>query len=216
MSESAIDLFAPAAHDAPLKKRHRQSMGGYPSLPSRGIDSLGAAIAVDGDSRSLLRGRRGTTFAGYRYRYSLRSSHGDHGGQRRGQESAPCVCCTAWCDPPPGRLRWQGRLLDRAARRRQAMVFQRPVMLRRSVRGNLRFALAVRGIGGGDRARSARPRLLRGPALRIRRIVRRDCFPAASSSVFRWRGRCRPLRRCFFWTSRWRASIRHRPTRSNP
>lgn len=47
--------------------------------------------------------------------------------------------------PGAGQLRWRGRPLDRAARREQAMVFQRPVMLRRSVAANLRFALAVRG-----------------------------------------------------------------------
>ncbi|MBF2759039.1 MAG: ATP-binding cassette domain-containing protein [Ectothiorhodospiraceae bacterium AqS1] len=54
--------------------------------------------------------------------------------------------------PTAGQALWQGRPLDRAARRLQAMVFQRPVMLRRSVRGNLRFALAVRGIRGIERA----------------------------------------------------------------
>lgn len=34
---------------------------------------------------------------------------------------------------------------------RQSMVFQRPVMLRRSVRGNLRFALGARGLNGAER-----------------------------------------------------------------
>ena len=53
--------------------------------------------------------------------------------------------------PSAGEIRWQGRPLDREARRAQAMVFQRPVMLRRSVRANLRFALAVRRVGGADR-----------------------------------------------------------------
>ncbi len=51
-----------------------------------------------------------------------------------------------------GEILWHGRKLDRAARYRQAMVFQRPVLLRRSVLANLRFALAVRGIGGAERA----------------------------------------------------------------
>ena len=54
--------------------------------------------------------------------------------------------------PTSGQVLWQGRPLDRAARRRQAMVFQRPVMLRRSVRANLRFALSVRRVGGSERA----------------------------------------------------------------
>lgn len=53
--------------------------------------------------------------------------------------------------PSQGRVLWQGRRLDRAARRSQAMVFQRPVMLRRSVRANLRFALGVRGLKNRQR-----------------------------------------------------------------
>ena len=52
--------------------------------------------------------------------------------------------------PSAGRVLWDGRPLDTAARRRQAMVFQRPVLLRRSVAANLRFVLGLRG---GDPAR---------------------------------------------------------------
>ena len=54
--------------------------------------------------------------------------------------------------PTAGEVLWQGRRLDREGRRGQAMVFQRPVLLRRSVLANLRFALAVRGVGGAERA----------------------------------------------------------------
>lgn len=50
--------------------------------------------------------------------------------------------------PTGGQVLWQGRPADRAARAAQAMVFQRPVLLRRSVLANLRFALKVRGIRG--------------------------------------------------------------------
>ena len=53
--------------------------------------------------------------------------------------------------PTAGQVLWQGRPLDREGRRGQAMVFQRPVMLRRSALANLRFALSVRGIGGTER-----------------------------------------------------------------
>ncbi len=53
--------------------------------------------------------------------------------------------------PTRGQVVWQGRPLDRAARRAQAMVFQRPVMLRRSVRANLDFALAAAGVPRRDR-----------------------------------------------------------------
>ncbi|MGB5833107.1 MAG: ATP-binding cassette domain-containing protein [Thiohalocapsa sp.] len=48
--------------------------------------------------------------------------------------------------PSNGEIRWHGGTADgEALRRRQAMVFQRPVLLRRSVRANLDFALHVRG-----------------------------------------------------------------------
>lgn len=57
--------------------------------------------------------------------------------------------------PTTGHVLWQGRPLDRAARDAQAMVFQRPVMLRRSVLANLKFALTVRGITGAARAAQA-------------------------------------------------------------
>ncbi|MEM9045246.1 MAG: ATP-binding cassette domain-containing protein [Pseudomonadota bacterium] len=53
--------------------------------------------------------------------------------------------------PSKGEVRWRGRPLDAAARRDQALVFQRPVLLRRSVRGNLRFALNTRRLGRAER-----------------------------------------------------------------
>ncbi len=53
--------------------------------------------------------------------------------------------------PTAGEVLWQERPLNREGRLRQAMVFQRPVLLRRSVRANLRFALAVRGLTGPER-----------------------------------------------------------------
>ncbi|GHF05872.1 ABC transporter ATP-binding protein [Aliiroseovarius zhejiangensis] len=55
--------------------------------------------------------------------------------------------------PTKGEVNWQGHPLDPAARQQQAMVFQRPVMLRRSVAANLRFALSVRGVRGAERKR---------------------------------------------------------------
>ena len=53
--------------------------------------------------------------------------------------------------PTAGQVSWGGRVLDDAQRRQQAMVFQRPVLLRRSVAANIRFVLKLRG-----RADSAR------------------------------------------------------------
>lgn len=49
--------------------------------------------------------------------------------------------------PDEGRVRWGGASL---APRRQAMVFQRPVLLRRSAAGNVRHALALAGVRGTD------------------------------------------------------------------
>ena len=54
--------------------------------------------------------------------------------------------------PTEGAVLWQGRPLDKAARRRQAMVFQRPVMLRRSARANIAFALGVSDVPRARRA----------------------------------------------------------------
>jgi tungstate transport system ATP-binding protein len=51
--------------------------------------------------------------------------------------------------PSAGRVVWQSR----QAQRRQAMVFQRPVLLRRSVAGNIDYALALRSIRGEERRR---------------------------------------------------------------
>ncbi|MBB3994898.1 tungstate transport system ATP-binding protein [Sulfitobacter undariae] len=53
--------------------------------------------------------------------------------------------------PSAGTINWRGGSLDHVARLQQAMVFQRPVMLRRSVAANLRFALKVRGVHGAER-----------------------------------------------------------------
>lgn len=53
--------------------------------------------------------------------------------------------------PSAGQMTWRGGPLDKSARRAQAMVFQRPVMLRRSVLANLAFALKVRGLRGAAR-----------------------------------------------------------------
>lgn len=48
--------------------------------------------------------------------------------------------------PDSGSVTWNGRPGDRSTRRRQAMLFQRPVLLRRSALANVRFALDSRGV----------------------------------------------------------------------
>lgn len=55
--------------------------------------------------------------------------------------------------PSEGEVLWQGHPLGATDQQAQAMVFQRPVMLRRSVLANLRFALKVRGFAGKERVR---------------------------------------------------------------
>lgn len=59
--------------------------------------------------------------------------------------------CHGLLRPASGEVRWAGRTPDET-RRRQGMVFQRPVLLRRSVAGNLLHSLAIRGVPRADRA----------------------------------------------------------------
>lgn len=47
--------------------------------------------------------------------------------------------------PGAGEVLWGGRPLDEGIRKRQAMVFQHPVLLRRSVAANIDFVLKLRG-----------------------------------------------------------------------
>ncbi|MEE4187722.1 MAG: ATP-binding cassette domain-containing protein [Roseobacter sp.] len=54
--------------------------------------------------------------------------------------------------PSSGTVLWRGKPLNKTARAAQAMVFQRPVMLRRSVLANLRFALRIKGLSGAERS----------------------------------------------------------------
>ena len=58
--------------------------------------------------------------------------------------------CHGLLAPTGGRVRWSNPEVP-GAPRRQAMVFQRPVLLRRSVLGNLLFALRVAGVPQAER-----------------------------------------------------------------
>ena len=53
--------------------------------------------------------------------------------------------------PTSGEIRWAGEPMSSALRLRQGMVFQRPVLLRRSVAANLDFALGLRGATARER-----------------------------------------------------------------
>jgi tungstate transport system ATP-binding protein len=67
-------------------------------------------------------------------------------------------------EPAAGEVLWRGRKADRAVGLRQAMVFQKPVLLRRSVAANIDYALRVHGLPERERmARLAR-------ALRLARL----------------------------------------------
>lgn len=54
--------------------------------------------------------------------------------------------------PTSGTITWEG---EAARKRSQAMVFQRPVLLRRSAIANIEYALAVNGAGAAERRRLA-------------------------------------------------------------
>ncbi len=60
--------------------------------------------------------------------------------------------CHGLLRPDGGSLHWHGAAGQDPARH-QAMVFQRPVMMRRTARANMDFALAAQGVGRAERRR---------------------------------------------------------------
>ena len=75
-------------------------------------------------------------------------------------------------EPTAGRVLWRGRPADREIRLRQAMVFQKPVLLRRSVSANIDYALRAHGVAGAARAERLRR------ALTLARLTRLAARPA--------------------------------------
>jgi len=63
-------------------------------------------------------------------------------------------------EPGSGEIRWHNRALDEATRRRQALVFQKPVLMRRSVAANIDFVLK-----SGNRSRQKRDQVLQQAGL---------------------------------------------------
>ena len=53
--------------------------------------------------------------------------------------------------PSAGEIHWAGMLMNTQLRRRQAMVFQKPVLLRRTATANITHALGLRGVARGER-----------------------------------------------------------------
>jgi tungstate transport system ATP-binding protein len=69
--------------------------------------------------------------------------------------------CHGLLAPTAGEIRWSGGLPERQLRRRQAMVFQRPVMLHRSAEANIRYVLSLLGVPRRRRAAIAHEALER-------------------------------------------------------
>ena len=67
--------------------------------------------------------------------------------------------CMGLVSPSAGRITWGGRVA--LAPERRAMVFQRPVMLRRSAEANVAYALALAGVPREQRRAQARSALER-------------------------------------------------------
>jgi tungstate transport system ATP-binding protein len=63
--------------------------------------------------------------------------------------------CHGLLKPTSGRIVWRGNV-DRGRPRAQAMVFQRPVMLRRCALANVTYGLALAGVPRAERERRAR------------------------------------------------------------
>jgi len=74
--------------------------------------------------------------------------------------------------PSGGEVLWAGKRMSRELKRRQAMVFQKPVLLRRSAAANIWHALGLRGIARGDRA------IRVNYALKLAGLQGRDSTPA--------------------------------------
>ena len=74
--------------------------------------------------------------------------------------------------PTGGEVLWGGKRLDRELARRQAMVFQKPVLLRRSAAANIWHALGLRGIARTGRA------IRVGDALKLAGLETRGATPA--------------------------------------
>ena len=75
--------------------------------------------------------------------------------------------------PAAGQVLWAGRPADAAVRRRQAMVFQKPVLLRRSTAANLDYALRLTELPPAARRRRRAELLTLGNLDRLARIPAR-------------------------------------------
>jgi tungstate transport system ATP-binding protein len=74
--------------------------------------------------------------------------------------------------PTEGTILWAGTPMNGQIRRRQAMVFQKPVLLRRTAVANIAYALGLRGVARSERGSRA------FQALELAGLERHACTPA--------------------------------------
>lgn len=111
---SAVEPKRPAPSPLPLKVRHLAFQAGPTPILS-GID-----LDLETDALTVLMGPNGAGKSVF-----LRLIHG-------------------LLQPTVGQISWGNNGLTKAVRKQQALVFQKPVLLRRSVKANLSFALGLR------------------------------------------------------------------------
>lgn len=81
--------------------------------------------------------------------------------------------CHGMVSPDRGEVRWAHRGSRQSLARRQAMVFQRPVLLRRSAADNIDFALKLQGLARAERRRRVEDALERTGLTRFARAAAR-------------------------------------------
>lgn len=122
-------------------ERRVEAMHGVPSILPLKLEAVGYAIRgkplLSDISLEILAGRRTIVL-----------------GPNGAGKSLTLRLCHGLLQPTQGRVKWLGKGA-KAQRRRHAMVFQRPVMLRRSALANITHALSLQGVGRRQRAEQA-------------------------------------------------------------
>lgn len=116
----------PAAHEEALRHKHASPMAlrvrhlAYQAGPTPILSGIDLNLTTD--ALTVLMGPNGAGKSVF-----LRLIHG-------------------LLQPTVGEITWDGQTLTKAIRKQQALVFQKPTLLRRSVRANLQFALGLRSL----------------------------------------------------------------------
>lgn len=122
----------PSLGDSPNVVRHDRSL--LPLIADRLCFCAGSKVIIDNVSFRLDGGSRTVIL-----------------GPNGAGKSVLLRLCHGLLEPTSGSLSWGGRSAARAARR-QGMVFQRPVLLRRTVADNVAHALAAKSVPRRERA----------------------------------------------------------------